>query len=372
MLKRALPMIVVCGCATVRGVPPAAPTLEAVEQAIDENAQATFQRSHWSNLALGIVSQGRLIWAKGYGSRTEGAADPVTAATVFRFGSITKTFTSLALLQLRDEGKVALDDPAERYLPELRGVVYPTAEHPPITLRELLTHTSGLPAVGSIDYTQGSPLTEAQLLGSLQGLKLEATPGTHYQYSNLAMCLVGLAVSRIAHLPYREVIEARIAQPLGLHLAWTPEAVGSERLASGHTPGHLPVSDWTLGACEPCGGIYGSLDDLARYAAFELSAWPPRDAPESPLATRSTLREAQSVLGPLLKPFAFGANWVVQEDPALGHVVWHNGETLAYAAELWMLPARGLAVVALLGEGSESGLADLVRATLKALLPVSV
>jgi CubicO group peptidase (beta-lactamase class C family) len=169
-------------------------------------------------------------------------------------------------------------------------------------------------------------------------------------------------IHRVSGMPYEDWIHAHIAEPLGLGLRWTEESVAPGRLAMGHELGPKekgsPMVEvphgWVMGACNSCGGLYGSLDDLAKYAAFELSAWPPRDAPENPVASRATLRESQT-----LRSTEFGVNWIIQEDAKLGRVVWHNGGVGGYCAELWMVPDRGIAVVALLGFGD--GEADLQR-----------
>jgi CubicO group peptidase (beta-lactamase class C family) len=362
-------------CATTRptGEAPLNPShatslAEAWEQ-IDQDAAATVAAHHWSDLALGVVHKGKLVFFRGYGARDR-SGEPVTEETVFRFGSITKSFTDLVLLQLRDEGKLSIDAPVEVYLPEIRGVVYPTGEHPPITLRQMMNHSSGLPRLGRFDYTTHAP-TEQEALASLQGLPLNATPGTSSEYSNFALCLAGVVVQRVAGTSYHDAVKTRIFEPLGMKAGFAPDDFPSGRVATGHDESGKPVTDWSLGVCDSAGGIYGSLDDLSRWAILQLSAWPPGDAPESKVASRATLREAQSGASPFLEPESVqGMGWVPADQQQLGHVVWHNGATLGYSGELWMLSGHDLAVVALLGTGSgENALQHLVRQTLATLRP---
>jgi len=360
-------------CATVRpaGLAPSnAPqpkTLAEAWERADRDAASAVAAHRWPDLALGVVHQGKLIFFRGYGARDQ-AGHPVTEDSVFRFGSLTKSFTDNLLLQLRDEGRLSIDAPLERYLPEIRGVVYPTAEHTPITLRQLMSHSSGLPRLGRFDYTTHAP-SEQEALDSLKGLPLDATPGTSFEYSNFALCLAGVVVQRVTGVPYHDAVRARIFEPLGMRAGWAPEDF-PERLADGHAVPGPPVPDWRLGVCDSAGGIYGSLDDLARWAMLQLSAWPPSGAPESKVASRATLREAQSGASPFLQPRSVqGMGWVPTEAPPLDHVVWHNGSTLGYSAELWMMPESDLAVVALAGLPFDHAFEQLVVKTLATVLP---
>jgi hypothetical protein len=111
---------------------------------------------------------------------------------------------------------------------------------------------------------------------------------------------------------------------------------------------------WVMGACNSCGGLFGSLDDLAKFAAFELSAWPPRNAPENPVVSRATLRESQQ-----WHSREYGVNWSLGQDPKLGRVVSHGGLVAGYTAQIQLLPDRGFAVVGLLG--LDDGWEDLER-----------
>ena len=295
------------------------------------------------SLAVGVVTDEGLVWFRGFGARDLAAGDPITQDTIFRIGSITKVFTGFALLELRDAGKLSLDEPAVDFLPELGNVIYPTRDSPLITIRHLVTHSSGLPRLGSFDYTRPDrDLPASEVWDTLRKLKLAYAPGTQQVYSNLAMGLAGHIVARASGLSWREFVRRHILVPLGMTAtAFDRSEVPAERLATGYVhdgAGWKPVAHhWRLGAVESAGGIYSSVADMARFLRYELSAWPPHDGPAGGPLRRASLRESQQrVYG------QFGINWVIDKD-----LVWHNGGTEAYRSMVIMEPRRGLAVIVL-------------------------
>ncbi|MFO0758478.1 MAG: serine hydrolase domain-containing protein [Byssovorax sp.] len=329
---------------------------QRVEAAVPEVARYLrdeLVKSQVPNAAFGLVLDDRLIYAEGVGPRTDqgGAID---ANTVFRIGSVTKTMTGLALLALRDDGKLSLDDPAERYIPELHDAVYPTRDSPVITIRHLVTHTSGLPRLGSLDYGDGHLVSERELLNAARTARLDFVPGTSSKYSNLAMALGGLIVTRVSGRPVRDFLTQRFFIPLGMRsTVWERAQVPPERLAAGHDHDKNGRYEdcgphWQLGAAEGMGGVYSTVTDLARYVSFELSAWPPRDTPDNGPVRRATLRESQ--LGAGLSRAGrstWGVNWGVSDDPVIGLVLTHNGGTEGYSSSIWIGPDRGVGVVLL-------------------------
>ena len=315
-------------------------------------------------LAVGIVLDDELVFAKGFGAQDLEAKKPVTRDTVFRIGSITKTFTGMAVLKLRDSGLVDLDVPAAKYLPELGRVVYPTRDAPPITLRALVTHTSGLPRLGNFDYTDpNAEPTEAKVLAALDGLVLESPPGTRGVYSNFGASLVGLLVGRVAKTRYRDFVAREILTPLGMTATvWDEAAVPKEHMATAYAleKGEpKPVRHWRLGASEGAGGLYSSVRDMARYAAAHLAAYPPRGEPETLPLRRSSIRESHSVGwfeglsasdeddGLDATARGTGVYWGVRQDCEFDHLVHHGGGTEGFRTSLQLLPRRGAAVIVL-------------------------
>lgn len=341
-------------------------------------------------LSFAIVVDGQIRFFRGLGVADVTDKRAVTVDTVYRVGSITKTFTAAALLKLRDEGKLSLDDPAERYVPELARVRYPTHDAPKITLRMLMSHTSGLPRDGTYDSDQAlRDVTEKEVRDSLTDLGLVFVPGTAYRYSNLGFSLLGLVVAKVAGRPYREAMQELVLAPLGLgSAAWDPATIAKDRLATGYKRDgdtHAPLPPWKLGASEADGGLFVSMQDLARWATFQLDAYPPRDDAETGPLRRASVREAHT-LGRLLgldvsrpttaekgdplvdaRARAVGLAWHGSARCDVDHVIGHDGAVDGYHAAMELLPRHGVAVIALTNQRS-SPMGGLVRRALRALL----
>lgn len=317
-------------------------------------------------LAWGLVVDGELLVSGVHGQTSLDGGAPVSADTVFRIGSVTKVFSALALLQLRDRGKLSLDAPVQAWVPELARVVYPSRDSPLITPRHLMTHRSGLPRLAGPDYsTAAQPPSEAQLLAALDGLELVGVPGLSDLYSNFGGSLMGPLITRASGTPFREYVTRELLLPLDMESTyWEASEVPAARLARPHDLGadgalHV-VPEWAMGAAAAAGGLYSSLNDLARFASFQLAAWPPADRPQHPVLRAASIRESQRFHSvdhlrlqskegqpPAASVSGSGLGWAVQQGCRFEHMVWHNGGTEGHAAAIYLLPARGVALIAL-------------------------
>ena len=329
-------------------------TRPAVEKLLRDEAA----RTGIPSLSFGLVFHGELVYSVGVGQRTA-AGGEVDADTVYRIGSITKTFTGLALLSLRDAGKIGLDDPVSRFIPEIESAKMPTSDGGPVRIRHLVTHTSGMPRLGKLNYATGHVMDEKELVNAAAQVKLDTAPGTRALYSNLAMALGGLVVGRASGEGLRSYMQHAIFDPLGMRATvWDQTSVPADKLAEGYeNKDHKFVPcgpHWRMGAAEGMGGLYSSVRDLSRYVAFELSAWPPRDDAEVGPVRRSSVRESQLIAGPLRATNeGFGVNWIVKTEPKLGYVVFHNGGTEGYHSAIWMAPERATGAIGLAPGASE-------------------
>jgi len=311
-------------------------------------------------VTVGLVHNRQVVWTDKFGYANRDEKKPMTADTVTRIGSLTKIFTGLAILGLRDEGRLTLDDPVVSVIPELRRILYPSTDSPRITFRHLITHSSGLPRVGQLDYYSNpdQPVTVQALEKSLDGVQLVFSPGTATLYSNLAMGVASVAVDRLAGMPLRAYLEQKVFKPLGMTRT-TFDNQDADRLgkATGYAPtpeGFTSQKPWALGVVEGMGGLYSTLNDMMRFLAWQTKAWPPRNADESGWPTRASLRESHLSLGGGEGKPLVGANWIISQHPRFGLKASHTGATQQYSAHITMFPKAGLGVVVLANMGIDS------------------
>lgn len=316
--------------------------------------------------AVGIVTRDGLLAGRGFGVRDKWSWKAVTPSTVFRIASITKAVAGVAVLQLRDEGKLALDDPMSRFLPEVARLIAPK-DAPPITLRHVVTHTSGMPR----DVPNGSLASEDTFLRMLQWTRLEAAPGKRTQYSNFAMGLVGPLVHRASGQAFRDYMQSKVFGPLGMTSTyWEMKDVPRDRRAWGYLKlteerkTYEPAEgEWRMGAAEAFGGIYTSLEDMARFVAFELSS---QQGAESPVLRRASLRESQhSAFSIDNQPQKHGVAWTVTDDGERGARVEHSGATDEYSATVMFYPKMNVGVVVLSNTAAPWDTENVARRALK-------
>jgi CubicO group peptidase (beta-lactamase class C family) len=339
--------------------------------AVDHYLTQEMQKRRIPNMAFGVVAGGRLIWTRNFGVRDAGVGDPITADTVFRIGSITKLFTGAAVLACRDAGLLSLDVPVSTYLPEFDGIVYPTSDSPRITVRHLITHSAGFPHDGPSVNAGDHPPTASEILKGLKGQKLDYAPGSKESYSNLGVGLAGLVVEKVSGERYRDFVAHHIFEPLGMtSTTFEHDAVPRQRIAVGLTKKGdwwvVSPGVWNIGAVEGFGGIYSTVSDMARFMAFELAAWPPRDGPDVGPIRRSTLREAQSMLASFTGSTAggWGANFSVNWDPKIGRFVTHNGAIDGYGSAVYLAPERGIGIVGLLASRDAPNFDEMLKSAL--------
>jgi len=333
--------------------------------AVDELAEAFQRGGSQPGIAYGIVAGGQLVHGGGCGERWLGGPTP-DATTVFRIASMTKSFTAAAVLALRDEGRLALDDPAAAYLPELRGVRLPTADSPPVSIRHLLTMTAGFPTDDPWgDRQQGLPLGSfAELLAA--GPSFAWVPGTRFEYSNLGYAILGRIITAVTQMSYPAFVTARLLRPLGMtRTGFDTAQFGALELARGYRRGpdrwEELVPDRT-GAFAPMGGVFSCVADLARWVSGFAAAFPPGEPAAGgphPLA-RATRREMQLPQALPAPPAAgrlpgdpaagglvgYGFGLFVDEHPR-GRVAGHSGGYPGFGSNMrWHLPT-GLGVIVL-------------------------
>ncbi len=344
--------------------PPTA--LESVLQRVDDQAEKTFAGANVPGVAYGVVLGGELIHSRGLGTLRVGEDATPTASSVFRIASMTKSFTAAAVLLLRDEGRLRLDDPIADYVPELAGIQLPTTDSPSITIRHLLTMTAGFPTDDPWgDRQQGLDLGEFSALLA-RGLSFAWAPGMRFEYSNTGYGILGRLITNVTGLEYRDAVRERILQPLGMASTGYLEAeVPDDRKAHGYlwrNGEYLEEPMDGYGALASMGGIFTTVEDLATWVGGFQDAAPPRDGPDTshPLS-RASRREMQQPMVPFsfrvshasadavtdFEAGAYGFGLFTVDDARLGRVVGHSGGYPGFGSNMRWHPASGFGVIVL-------------------------
>jgi CubicO group peptidase (beta-lactamase class C family) len=334
--------------------------------AVDQIARNHQQRGSQPGLAYGIVAGGALVHEGGLGERWLGGPPP-DASTVFRIASMTKSFTAAAVLALRDDGALRLDDPVAGFVPELRGLRPVTGDAPALTIRHLLTMTGGFPTDDPWgDRQQGLPLAEfAALLR--RGIRAAWPPGTCFEYSNLGYALLGRVIAVAAQTGYADFVTSRLLGPLGLdRTGYEAAAFGPSGVARGYQrrpDGWAELVPDGHGAFAPMGGVFSCVRDLARWASGLAAAFPAGAETVGgphPLrrATRREMQLPQVAIAPqdvLRLPgdpaagvqHSYGFGLFIEESPARGRIVQHSGGYPGFGSHMRWHPETGLAVIVL-------------------------
>jgi CubicO group peptidase (beta-lactamase class C family) len=333
--------------------------------AIDSIMRAFAARTNVPGIAYGVIVDGKLAHVGTSGFRELSSKSPVDTGTVFRIASMTKSFTAVAILQLRDAGKLSLEDPAERYVPELAGLHYPTTDSPKITIRHLLSHSTGFPEDNPWGDRQLADTDEQMAEMIRSGIPFSTAPGTNYEYSNYAFAILGRIVTKVSGMPYPKYISEHVLQPLGMSSTTLQSAeVDPARLAHGYRwqDGQwLEEEQLPDGSFGPMGGMLTSIADLSRWVGFMLDAWPPRDGGAGDPLSRASRREMQQVIryqgasavrdaktGAItLSAGGYGYGLGVRESCLFHIVVSHTGGLPGFGSIMLWLPDYGVGIVGL-------------------------
>ncbi len=332
-----------------------APAFPVADQLFKDYAE----KNHFPSIVYGIIADGRLIHSGVAGLANRETNQPATTKTLYRIASMSKSFTAMAILKLRDEGKLSLQDPAHLYIPALGKLQYLTDDSPPITIQHLLTMSAGFP--------EDNPWGDRQLEDSdkelielvSQGLSFSNSPGLLYEYSNLGFALLGNIITKVAGTSYQQYITENILKPLGMNDSkWEYTDIPTDRLALGY---HWVNEEWVAepilhdGSFGAMGGLFCTIEDFGKYVAFHLDAWPPRNGADDGPVKRSTVREMHQLwrindnspgknkFGPFSYGYSYGLGW---RKDARGIVrISHSGGLPGYGSEWRIFPDYGIGIV---------------------------
>ena len=341
--------------------------IKAAFAVIDSLYKKYAEDNHFPAISFGLVVDGQLIYKNSYGYTDVAKKIPATSSSLFRIASMSKSFTCMAILQLRDEGKLDLDDPAYLYIPELKNLKYPTADAPHITIRHLMTHGAGFPEDNPWGDRQLAD-TEKDLMEFIgKQISFSNPPGIAFEYSNLGFALQGKIITKVSGMRYQDYIKKNILEPLGMKTTtYEYGDVAADKLAHGYRwlnekwNEEVLLHDTKDGSWGAMGAMISSIDEFASYMAFHLSAWPPNNAKDDGPIKRSSVREMHHpwrtfAIVPDYKytdgrtcaiaaAYCYGLGWMKDCDGKI--YIAHSGGLPGFGSQWRIMPDYGIGVVA--------------------------
>lgn len=319
-------------------------------------------KNHFPGYSFGIMLDGQLVYSGSGGYTDIDKKIPATTRSMFRIASMSKSLTSMAILKLRDEGKLKLDNPVSFYIPEMKGQQL-TKDAPAITVRNLMTHSAGFPEDNPWGDRQLAD-TDAELIALVKkGISFSNDPGVAFEYSNLGFAMLGYIIKKVTGIPYSEYIAKNIFKPLGMGQAeYEYTKVPANELAHGYRwinngwREEALLHDGIYGAM---GGMITSIESFSKYVALHQAAWPARNDPETGPIRRSSIREMHqpwrfSALNvnyrypsgracPTSSAYAYGLSWT--RDCEGRESIAHSGGLPGFGSNWRILPEYGLGVI---------------------------
>ncbi len=308
------------------------------------------------SIVAAVMVGNSVMWARAFGWSDGDRQMPAGVETIYRTGSISKTFTAVLLMQLVERGVVALDDPVVKHLPEFAELNGPEEQVLSITLRQLASHTGGLIREPELPLAASGPLAEweSKVVASIPTTSLQSEPGTEYSYSNIGFGILGLSISRAAGKSFMELVTELIFEPLGMTqstFALTPllepyMAVGYAVGEDGSIDAEYPAREHAgRGYKVPNGGVYSTVGDLARFAAALSGA-----SPHTIISARAR-REMLTIQTPEDTTRGYGLGLSIRTTDDGVRLVGHGGSVSGYNAHMVFDPETKIGVILLRNYG---------------------
>jgi serine beta-lactamase-like protein LACTB len=339
----ALALLVVHPCLAQSSIPPAAPYADAVK-ALDAFIARQVEEQKLPALSVALVNDQKIVWARGYGFADPKRKVPASAETVHRVGSVSKLFTDFAVMQLVERGTLDLDEPVKKYLPDFK----PRSRFDkPITLRQLMTHRSGLvreSPVGNYFDPDGPSLERT--VRSLNDTDLVYEPGTKTKYSNAGIAVVGLVLETVQKQPFAKYLQRALLSSLAMNsTSFEPQPAITAKLAKAimwtYHGREFPAPTFELGMA-PAGCMYSTVLDLSRFLEVLFARGKRGDDVVLKPETLETMWTPQFAKAGTKE--GFGLGFMLSRYQGRRRI-GHNGAIYGFATDLSALPDDKLGVV---------------------------
>ncbi|MBV8052139.1 MAG: serine hydrolase [Acidobacteriaceae bacterium] len=326
----------------------------AVLENLDQFVSAQMQQWKVPGLAIAVVQNGQVIYSHGFGVRDVKGNLPVTTKTIFAIGSISKSFTALSMGRLNDEGKLDWDKPVRQYLPEFQ--MYDPVASERMTPRDLISHRVGMAGHDLVWYS--SDFSREDLVRRLRFLQSNHDFRSGYHYNNMLVMTAGYLVGKVSGQGWEDFIQQRIFDPLQMkssNFSVSDSQKSSDFAHPYHKDEHSgAVSEipfHPVNSIGPAGSINSNVEDMARYAIFQLGNGKAGDrqlVSEANLKLNHTPQVAmpQGLMQKEIGPRSYAMGWVISS--YRGHPLWwHNGGIDGFYALLSLLPDDNVGVIIL-------------------------
>lgn len=346
--------IILAGCSTSIPVSPyaAAPETDRysqLRQEISASIQKGMRKHKVTGMSVALVDDGKVVWAQGFGYADNVNGRLADANTLYRAGSISKLFTATAIMQLVEQGKVDLDAPIQKYIPELKPKYHFKVDKP-ITLRHIMSHRSGLPGDMVPGMFTRHPERFDNEIAYINSVHSPYAPGEVFAYSNIATDLQGIVVERVSGMKFEDYVQQHILKPLGMNESTFVASAANPKLMSKGYSKHEEQELFKIRNI-PAGALRTNVLELSKFASMVLEHG-------KPVLQSRTLQQMfvrQRFDNELYdESFALGLNWflTLPKLPQDTKVVWHGGDTIYHHSTMVVLPEEGLAVIVLTNSDS--------------------
>ena len=337
--------------------------LSAAFPMVEKMVQKYAAENHFPGYSFGIVLDEKLVFTTSGGYTNVQSKTAATTGSMFRIASMSKSFTAMAIVKLRDEGKLNLEDTVSKYIPELKNQGL-TTDAAPITIRDLLTHSAGFPEDNPWGDRQLEKTPEELIALIKKGIHFSTATGLSYEYSNLGFTMLGYIIEKVTGKNYGAYIRENIWKPLNMEASWEFSSIDDTKLAHGY---RWINNSWTEepllhdGIYGAMGGMITSVASFSKYVSLHLDAWPPRNNIETGPVKRSSIREMHQPsrfigLNANYKypsgracatsaAYGYGLSWL--KDCTGRTSIAHSGGLPGFGSNWRILPEYGLGVILL-------------------------
>ncbi|OGS79606.1 MAG: hypothetical protein A3D31_06465 [Candidatus Fluviicola riflensis] len=308
------------------------------------------QQDNIGSISAAIFIDDQIVWSRAFGQADNEKAIKADTNTIYRIASITKTITAYLMMLLVQDGTIDLDDPVNKYLPEMATLQHNGfLDNRTITFRHLASHTSGLAVEPGLANAASGPIGEWEnkVINSLPTTSVNSVPGERYSYSNIGYAILGLALSRAANKPFMELVEEMIFEPLHMTNSFFVIPEGKENnVASGYRwhafkgiidAEKAKIEHMGRGYKVPNGGIYATPNDLARFLMAQCG--------NSDLLSKEYVEMMQTIQTPESNEYGYGFGYYIRNNDKGIRMIEHDGGVAGYEAMMVFHPKSKIGVI---------------------------